>query len=82
MASGLALPNIGLGMELASGLVNSTVRITEETVRRRVTQNFGVLRVRMLRNYVGPFARGVIEKESLGGGGGRVERTVQAGNVA
>ena len=37
LASGLALPDIGLSMELASGLVNSTVRITKETVRRRVT---------------------------------------------
>ena len=35
----------------------------------------------MLRDYVAPFARGVIEEELLGGGGGRVGRTVQAGNV-
>ena len=65
-----------MGMQLASGLVKSTLGITEETARMRVAQKFGVLRVRVLRNYVGPFARGVIEKELMGGGGGgeRVER--------
>ena len=31
---------------------------------------------------MGLFARGVIEEKSLGGGDGRVKRTVHAGNVA
>ena len=43
-------------------------------MRRRVAQKVGVLRVRVLRNYMGPFARGVIEKESLGGSDWRMER--------
>ena len=72
LTSGLALPEIDLDMELTSGLVNSTVGITEETVMRRVVQKFGLLRVRVLRDYMGPFARGVIEDEPSGGGGGRV----------
>jgi len=36
MVSSLTLPDIGLDTELASGLVKSTVGITEETARRRV----------------------------------------------
>ena len=75
----LALLEIGLDMQLASELVNYSVGITEETLRKRVAQTFGVLRVRVLRNYMGLFVRGWIEEELLSGGGGRVDSTVQVG---
>ena len=50
-------------MDVESWLVEKTVDVTEETVRRRVVQKFSVLRVRVLRDCLALFLKGVIEVE-------------------
>lgn len=40
-----------------------------------------MLQLRVVRDYEGPFARGLIEEKLLGGGSGRVGSMVQVGNM-
>jgi len=60
-ASGLALPEIGLDMELASGLVEQTVSITEGVVRKRIAQVFQTLKIRVLREAIVPFVKDAVK---------------------
>jgi len=64
LASGLTLPEVGLDMVVMSNLVEQTVGITEEMVRRRVAQKFSVLRAKVLSDCITPFAKDAIEKIS------------------
>jgi hypothetical protein len=83
-ASGLALPEIGLDMELASDLVEQTVGITESMVKRRVTQKFNLLRVRVLKECLIPLVKDVASDgaNSDSADSLNVIKTVQAANVA
>ena len=65
VASGLALPEVGLDLEAASGLVDQTVEMTEGMVRRRVTRRFRGLRVRVIKDCIVPFARDAISQQGL-----------------
>ena len=65
VASGLALPEVGLDVEAASGLVDQTVEMTEGMVRRRVTRRFRSLRVRVIKDCIVPFARDAISQQAL-----------------
>ena len=67
VASGLALPEVGLDLEAASGLVDQTVEMTEGMVRRRVTRRFRGLRVRVIKDCIVPFARDAISQQGLEG---------------
>ena len=65
VASGLALPEVGLDVEAASGLVDQTVEMTEGMVRRRVTRRFRGLRLRVIKDCIVPFARDAISQQPL-----------------
>lgn len=60
MASALALPEIGLNVDIASGLVEETVAITESLVRRRVAKTFYSLRYRVFKECLSPFVLSVL----------------------
>jgi len=93
LASGLALPEVGLDVQVASSLVDRTVEITESMVRRRVSRIFHSLRFRILKNCLIPFVDSVVAIEKEGdekkeGGEDGVEdmahvvQVVQAASVA
>ena len=54
-ASGLALPNVGVDVEFAFGLVDQAVVVTETMVRRRVAQKFINLRYSVMQECLVPF---------------------------
>jgi vacuolar protein sorting-associated protein 51 len=65
LASGLALPEIGIGADFASILVDQTLELTESMVRRRVDQKFQDLRLSVTKDCLLPFAERVVqERES------------------
>ena len=80
LASGLALPEVGIDVEYASSLVDQAIEVTEALVRRRVSQKFYSLRLRVVEECLGPFAKDAIsyaaEDEA------RVIQIVQKANVA
>jgi len=85
VASGLALPEIGLDMELASSFVEKTVGITESMVKRRVTQKFSLLRVRVLKECLIPLVQDIIitdESKAKSGDSLNIVQTVQAAIIA
>ncbi len=84
VASGLALPEIGLDMELASSFVEKTVGITESMVKRRVTQKFSLLRVRVLNDCLIPLVQDIINDESKvkSGDSLNIVQTVQTAIIA
>ncbi|KAL7469690.1 hypothetical protein ACHAXS_011234, partial [Conticribra weissflogii] len=61
LASGLALPEVGLDVSLASTLVDQTVELTEMLVRRRVVVKFYGLREVVVKDCLGPLVRKVIK---------------------
>ena len=65
VASGLALPEVGLDVEAASGLVDQTVEMTEGMVRRRVTRRFRSLKVRVIKDCIVPFAKDAISQQAV-----------------
>ena len=65
IASALALPEIGLNVDIASGLVEETIAITESLVRRRVTKIFQSLRCRILKEFLSPFILSVLKDVKL-----------------
>ena len=65
VASGLALPEVGLDVEAASGLVDQTIEMTEGMVRRRVTRRFRSLRVRVIKDCIIPFAKDAISQQAV-----------------
>lgn len=65
-ASGLALPEVGLDVEAASGLVERAVEMTESMVRRRVARRFLGLRVRVMKKCIVPFAQDAIAEQDEG----------------
>ncbi len=84
VASGLSLPEIGLDMELASTLVEKTVGITESMVKKRVSQKFHLLRIRVLKECLMPLVKDVFHEETNENDGDSLKtiKTIQAANVA
>ena len=64
VASGLALPEVGLDMDVASNLVEEAVGTTESMVKRRVMQKFKLLRVRVIKECITPFVKTIINEEA------------------
>lgn len=89
VASGLSLPEVGLDMKVASSLVEQIVGITEAMVRRRVSQEFKQLRLKVLKDCIEPFVKNVIEDDTIAEGSSqhtnvtrKVTETVQLAGVA
>ncbi len=80
-ASGLALPEVGIDMEVASGLVEETVGITESMVRRRVMQKFRLLKIRVMKECISPFVSNVLQDVKVADEA-TIIRTVQSANIA
>jgi vacuolar protein sorting-associated protein 51 len=83
-ASGLALPQVGIDPQFASGLVEQAVEITESMVRRRVAQKFFSLRLRVVKDCIRPFAEEAIKVQdnTANSGTPRVVQVVQMASVA
>jgi len=81
IASSLALPEVGLDMEVASGLVEEAVGITESLVRRRVKRKFRLLRVRVIEDCISPFISSVMEDATMANKE-TIIRTAQLANSA
>ena len=64
LASGLALPEVGMDPEFAFGLVEQATELTESMVRRRVDQKFYDLRLNVVQNCLIPFATRTVEERS------------------
>lgn len=62
LASGLALPEVGINPDFASGLVDQAMELTESMVRRRVDQKFYDLRLNVVQNCLIPFATRAVEE--------------------
>ena len=69
LASGLALPEVGLGVEVASGLVDRAVELTETLVRRRIASRFRGLRSAVVRDCLGPLVEKVVNGDASNGDG-------------
>eukprot|EP00566_Odontella_aurita_P004032 CAMPEP_0113600712 /NCGR_PEP_ID=MMETSP0015_2-20120614/42849_1 /TAXON_ID=2838 /ORGANISM="Odontella" /LENGTH=1196 /DNA_ID=CAMNT_0000508979 /DNA_START=68 /DNA_END=3658 /DNA_ORIENTATION=+ /assembly_acc=CAM_ASM_000160 len=86
LASGLALPEVGLDVEMASNLVDQTAEMTESIARRRVRRKFLDLRARVTRETLGPFVRDALAEPAVEEGRGkeaaRVVRIVRIASVA
>ncbi|KAL9186515.1 hypothetical protein ACHAXT_005753 [Thalassiosira profunda] len=66
LASGLALPEVGLDVERASGLVDRAVELAEALVRRRVAARFDKLRGQVARECLAPLVRQVLGNNGAG----------------
>lgn len=60
LASGLALPEVGLDVTIASTLVDQAVELTEMLVRRRVAMKFHGLREVVVRECLAPLVRQIV----------------------
>ena len=81
LASGLALPDVGVDVEFASGLVDQAVVVTETMVRRRVAQKFINLRYSVVQECLAPFTRDAM-KHICSSDSTRVAEIVQMASVA
>jgi len=57
LASGLALPDVGINVNFASSLVEQAINVTETMVRKRVAQKFMFLRQHVAQDCLGPFIK-------------------------
>lgn len=80
LASGLALPEIGVDVEFAASLVDQAVEVTEAMVRRRVAEKFFVLRQHVVQDCLAPFVQEAIAHPS--DNDARVVDVVQMASVA
>lgn len=80
-ASGLALPQVGVDPQFASGLIEEAVVITESMVRRRVAQKFFSLRLRVVKDCISPFVDEAIQFSVKATQSGP-PRVVQVGQMA
>ena len=62
LASGLALPEVAIDVDLASSLVDQTIGLTEAMVRRRVDQKFYTLRLRVVKDCLAPFCQNAAQQ--------------------
>ncbi|KAL3794719.1 hypothetical protein ACHAW5_003728 [Stephanodiscus triporus] len=61
LASGLALPEVGLDVSVASTLVDQTVELAEILVRRRVSMKFNKLRSVVVTECLAPLVKEVVQ---------------------
>jgi len=80
LASGLALPEIGVDVEFAASLVEQAVEVTEAMVRRRVAEKFFILRQHVVQDCLAPFVQEAIAHPS--DNDARVVDVVQMASVA
>jgi hypothetical protein len=80
LASGLALPEIGVDVEFAAGLFDQAVEVTEAMVRRRVAETFFILRQHVVQDCLSPFVKEAIAYPS--DEDARVVAIVQMASVA
>lgn len=87
LASGLALPEVGMDLAIASALVDQTVELAEMLVRRRVAAKFLRLRGLVLKECLTPLVKEVSTSDN--GGNSKDSRTssslvemIQLSNVA
>ena len=64
LASGLALPEVGLDVSIASSLVDQAVELTEMLVRRRVTMKFYSLREVVVKDCLAPLVSEIIASQN------------------
>jgi len=57
LASGLALPDVGIDVDFASSLVEQAINVTEMMVRKRVAQKFVFLRQHVAQDCLAPFVK-------------------------
>jgi hypothetical protein len=89
LASGLALPEVGINIDFASNLVDQTIELTEAIVRRRIDQKFYNLRIRVVQECLRDFVHdafvqpeeGERSLSSLKSTGGDIDR-IQLASVA
>lgn len=67
LASGLALPEVGLDVSIASSLVDETVELAEILVRRRVAIKFDQLRGVVVKECLAPLVNQIIRPEKRTG---------------
>ena len=71
LASGLALPEVGLDVSVASTLVDQTVELAEILVKRRVSMKFSNLRGVVVRECLAPLVKEVVQSGKRGDVKGR-----------
>lgn len=76
LASGLALPEVGLDVSVASSLVDETVELAEILVRRRVAIKFNQLRGVVVKECLAPLVNQIIQPEKRSGIKGEEEASV------
>ena len=86
LASGLALPEVAIDLDLASSLVEQAVGLSEAMVRRRVDQKFYSLRFRVIEEILAPFCRKALQERSSSDDEetkeDNVQKVIQMGSVA
>lgn len=92
LASGLALPEVGLDVSIASTLVDQTVELAEMLVRRHVAMKFHRLRGVVVTDCLAPLVSAVVEGGDVTGNGNSegkddtkastLGETIQLANVA
>jgi len=65
LANGLALPEVGIDMEIASSMVDQTVELTESMIQRYISIRFHALRDQAVKDCVVPFLRNIMEGKDL-----------------
>ena len=63
LASGLALPEVGVDMRIASSLVDQTVEVTESMIRRYVSLRFESLKLTCVKDCLKPFLNDVLQED-------------------
>jgi len=63
LASGLALPEVGMDLSIASALVDQTVELAEMLVRLRITVKFNELRGLVLKECLTPLVREITQAD-------------------
>jgi hypothetical protein len=82
LASGLALPEVAIDLELASSLVEQAVGLSEAMVHRRVDQKFYTLRFRVIDEILAPFCRKALQQHSADETKeANIQQVVQMGSV-
>jgi hypothetical protein len=85
LASGLALPEVAIDLDLASSLVEQAVGLSEAMVRRRVDQKFYTLRFRVIEEILAPFCRKALQERSNSDEDTKehnIQQVIQMGSVA
>ena len=77
LASGLALPEVGLDVSVASSLVDETVELAEILVRRRVAIKFNQLRSVVVKECLAPLVNQIIQPEKRTSIKGEEEASVE-----